>query len=55
MTTECVFYSNDGKRGVWAKSGELPLRKKENRRLIMVSEISANSGKNYAMSIFLHI
>ena len=27
---ECIFYSNDGKRGVWAKSGELPLRKKGN-------------------------
>src|SRR3954453_13053451 len=35
---ECVFYSNDGKRGVWAKSGELPLRKKGNGRSIMVSE-----------------
>ena len=33
---ECVFYSNDGKRGVWAKSGELPLRKKGNGRSIMV-------------------
>ncbi|PKY58604.1 hypothetical protein RhiirA4_480658 [Rhizophagus irregularis] len=22
---ECIFYSNDGKRSVWAKSGELPL------------------------------
>ncbi|GES93332.1 hypothetical protein RCL_jg21131.t1 [Rhizophagus clarus] len=35
---ECVFYSNDGKQGVWAKSGELPLRKKGNDRSIMVSE-----------------
>jgi len=35
---ECIFYSNDGKRGVWAKSGELPLRKKGNGRSIMVSE-----------------
>ena len=35
---KCVFYSNDGKRGVWAKSGELPLRKKGNGRSIMVSE-----------------
>ena len=35
---ESVFYSNDGKRGVWAKSGELPLRKKGNGRSIMVSE-----------------
>jgi hypothetical protein len=35
---ECVFYSNDGKREVWAKSGELPLRKKGNGRSIMVSE-----------------
>ena len=22
---ECIFYSNDGKRDVWAKTGELPL------------------------------
>ena len=35
---ESVFYSNDGKRGVWAKSGELPLRKKGNGRSIMISE-----------------
>ena len=35
---ECIFYSNDGKRGVWVKSGELPLRKKGNGRSIMVSE-----------------
>ena len=35
---ECIFYSNDGKRGVWAKNGELPLRKKGNGRSIMVSE-----------------
>ena len=35
---ECIFYSNDGKRGIWAKSGELPLRKKGNGRSIMVSE-----------------
>lgn len=35
---ECIFYSNDGKRGVWAKTGELPLRKKGNSRSIMVSE-----------------
>src|SRR3954470_22348043 len=35
---ECIFYSNDGKRGVWAKHGELPLRKKGNGRSIMVSE-----------------
>ena len=35
---ECIFYSNDGKRGVWAKSGELPLRKKGNGRSIMISE-----------------
>jgi len=35
---ECIFYSNDGKRGVWAKTGELPLRKKGNGRSIMVSE-----------------
>ncbi len=35
---ECIFYSNDGKRGIWAKNGELPLRKKGNRRSIMISE-----------------
>jgi hypothetical protein len=35
---ECIFYSNDGKRGTWAKSGELPLRKKGNGKSIMVSE-----------------
>ncbi|CAJ0755543.1 12240_t:CDS:2, partial [Entrophospora sp. SA101] len=35
---ECIFYSNDGKRGIWAKSGELPLKKKGNGRSIMVSE-----------------
>ncbi|CAB4417188.1 unnamed protein product [Rhizophagus irregularis] len=35
---ECIFYSNDGKRGVWTKTGELPLRKKGNGRSIMVSE-----------------
>ncbi|UZO14801.1 uncharacterized protein OCT59_006245 [Rhizophagus irregularis] len=35
---ECIFYSNDGKREVWAKTGELPLRKKGNGRSIMVSE-----------------
>lgn len=35
---ECIFYSNDGKWGVWAKSRELPLRKKGNSRSIIVSE-----------------
>ena len=35
---ECIFYSNDGKRGIWAKSGELPLRNKGNGCSIMVSE-----------------
>ncbi len=35
---ECIFYSNDGKCGIWAKSGELPLRKKGNGKSIMVSE-----------------
>lgn len=35
---ECIFYSNDGKRGIWAKNGELPLCKKGNGRSIMVSE-----------------
>ena len=35
---ECIFYSNDGKRSVWTKTGELLLRKKGNGRLIIVSE-----------------
>ncbi len=35
---ECVFYSNNEKRGVWAKSRKLPLRKKGNGHSIMVSE-----------------
>ena len=35
---ECIFYANDGKRGIWAPNGELPLRKKGNGRSIMVSE-----------------
>ena len=35
---ECIFYSNDGKWGIWVKSRELPLRKKGNGRSIMVSE-----------------
>ncbi|CAB4477291.1 unnamed protein product [Rhizophagus irregularis] len=35
---ECIFYSNDGKRGLWTKDGEMPLRKKGNGRSIMVSE-----------------
>ena len=35
---ECIFYSNDRKRGIWAKSGELPLCKKGNGKSIMVSE-----------------
>ncbi len=35
---ECIFYSNDGKHGLWTRNGEMPLRKKGNRRSIMVSE-----------------
>ena len=35
---ECIFYTNDSKRGIWASNGELPLRKKGNRKSIMVSE-----------------
>ena len=35
---ECIFYLNDGKWEVWAKSRELPLRKKESECSIMVSE-----------------
>ena len=22
---ECIFYSNDGKRGLWTRNGEMPL------------------------------
>src|SRR5688572_11714281 len=33
---ECIFYANDGKRGIWAPNGELPLRKKGNGRSIMI-------------------
>ncbi|RGB24522.1 hypothetical protein C1646_772973, partial [Rhizophagus diaphanus] len=32
---ECIFYSNDGKRGLWTKNSEMSLRKKGNRRSIM--------------------
>jgi len=32
------MHLNDGKRGTWAKSGELLLCKKGNRKSIMVSE-----------------
>ena len=35
---ESIFYSNDGKRGVWTKDGKMPLRKKGNGRSIMISE-----------------
>jgi len=35
---KCVFYSNDGKRGIWISEGKMPLRKKGNGRSIMVSE-----------------
>ncbi|RGB30484.1 hypothetical protein C1646_627909 [Rhizophagus diaphanus] len=35
---ECIFYSNDGKRGLWTKNGEMLFRKKGNRRSIMVSK-----------------
>ena len=35
---ECVFYSNDGKRGIWVPDDKMPLRKKGNGRSIMVSE-----------------
>jgi hypothetical protein len=35
---ECIFYSNDGKRGVWAPDGELPLRSKSNGRALMISD-----------------
>ncbi|CAG8725905.1 3842_t:CDS:2 [Cetraspora pellucida] len=35
---ECIFYSNDGKKKIWVPNGEMPLRKKGDRRPIMVSE-----------------
>ena len=35
---KCVFYSNDRKQEVWAKSEELPLHKKGNECSIMVSK-----------------
>ncbi|GES96660.1 hypothetical protein RCL_jg14675.t1 [Rhizophagus clarus] len=35
---ECIFYSNDGKHGLWTKDGEMPLRKKGNGRSIMISK-----------------
>ena len=35
---ECIFYSNDGKCGIQVKSGELLLRKKGNRKSIMINE-----------------
>ncbi|CAJ0748460.1 19201_t:CDS:2, partial [Entrophospora sp. SA101] len=44
---ECIFYSNDGKRGVWARDGELPLKKKGNGRCIMVkAKTILKPGKN---------
>src|SRR2546421_9985020 len=54
---ECIFYSNDGKRGIWAKSGELPLRKKGNGRSIMVSEFLTEAHGRLCLSdeqIFNH-
>jgi len=35
---ESIFYANDGKRDIWTVEGEMSLRKKENRRSIMISE-----------------
>src|SRR5260363_30199 len=35
---ECIFYSYDRKRGIWLYDGMMPLCKKENGKLIMVSE-----------------
>ncbi|GES73102.1 hypothetical protein RCL_jg2158.t1 [Rhizophagus clarus] len=37
---ECIFYSNDGKRGLWTKDGEMPLRKKGNGRSIMQHDVT---------------
>ncbi|CAG8782555.1 2926_t:CDS:2, partial [Cetraspora pellucida] len=33
---ECIFYSYDGKRGIWIYGGMMPLRKKGSRKSIMV-------------------
>src|SRR6185436_4965106 len=35
---ESVFYSNDGKRGIWRNLESCQLRKKGNGRSIMISE-----------------
>jgi hypothetical protein len=35
---ESIFYSNDGKRGIWSEDGEMPLRAKGNGKSLMVSE-----------------
>ncbi len=35
---ECIFYTNDGKKKIWISDGEMLLRKKGNRKSIMVSE-----------------
>ncbi len=38
MHDKCIFYLNDSKWEVWAKSKELSLHKKKNRCFIMVSK-----------------
>ncbi|CAG8553220.1 15470_t:CDS:2 [Cetraspora pellucida] len=35
---KCIFYSNNGKKRIWVHDDEMPLRKKGNRRSIMVSK-----------------
>src|SRR5438105_2364440 len=35
---ECIFYSNNEKRGIWVSDEKMPLWKKGNGRSIMVSE-----------------
>ena len=47
---ECIFYSYDGKRGVWVRNGELPLKKKGNGRCIMVSEFLTEIGGRLHLS-----
>jgi hypothetical protein len=47
---ECIFYSYDGKRGVWVRNGELPLKKKGNGRCIMVSEFLTEIGGRLCLS-----
>ncbi|CAG8630957.1 1870_t:CDS:2, partial [Scutellospora calospora] len=38
MYDKCVFYSNDGKRGIWMPDRNMLLRKKGNKKSIMVNK-----------------